>query len=584
MKYYIALFQKIKEYSKTLNANPSEIALICPSLHVYKDSELKLLLPQLLIADELKGEALLKKQDMSFQLNSLPASDQYWDVNPANTLFDVYGKLINSKQEPSAITGAAEIAAAQSYLYLPDGKPTKQKKAYDKYLGLFDGLLMEWEQHLATFNDLQTDDEKTLWIEKLNVILLKKEKMVIDFKLLGFKKEVETAFAKINKMDEFDAFLSNLISSRNIMDASQKTGIQSMESYHDINFVPYDFMSGSNGWLSLSVDKKELDVLYEAAQTEQSIFQDELLSFDYDEQMILGIELEFSIVTMQRNWFSLASLVSDFFKWNEPMTISDGQTISNAFLLSAYPKRMILIKNLKINLDPNVKQAEVSNLDQIIYFGPIVMKNQLFVNAGNNTRFIKAIRNKDVLASANVKYFRTKAAAADPVSAPVAATAPAAAPLMGTIRTSPVMTASIRTRVIDHRTPQWNHLVFNPGLFHPVVINPLPVISLATVVLAVKDSVSGAGIYKSEISIMGVNNKYFKEIESDQEGTTNVELPVGNYTINIQKDGYKILEEPLNIENLNTLSKNYSLIPESVTYDSFFLIGMICEKLPKIPK
>ena len=591
MKYYIALFQKIKDYYKTQTNNDLEIPLICPSLRVYEDSEMKLLLPQMLIEDKLKGEALLKKQDISFQLNSIPSSDKYWDINPSNTLFDAFGKIINVEQKLTLNDNELEQAEAKKILYDLKDKPTKEKKAYDKYIDLFDKLILEWEEHIAKYVDLTEDNEKQVWLEKLNTILLRKEKLIVDHKLLGYKDIVEKAMKVINKTDGFDVFLSNLINSRNVMEYSKKTGLQSLESYHDINFVPYDFMSNDNGWTKLSIDKKELDQLYEIAKVQQNDFPQEILNIEYDEKNIIGLELEFSIVTMQRNWFSLSSIISSFFKWEEAKSISNGETISNDFLLPAYPKKLILIKNLKINIDPTIKPEEVSNINQLIHFGPIIMKNQLFVNAQSNVKFVKAIKNIATLKSNNIKYYNAKASLINPKLAtinPGVVNKPISRATSDTIRASrPIATGRVVTPkpttgtvkpLIMSSAIRMNATLFQPALVLTVDNN------LTTIVVNIEDSVTKQAVYKSEISIIGINNNFFKEIESDKEGAIDFKLPVGNYTIKIVKDGYSILQQELKVENKNTISKEYSLSPESVNYDSYFLIGMVCEKLPKIPK
>ncbi|UUC45289.1 carboxypeptidase-like regulatory domain-containing protein [Flavobacterium cerinum] len=610
MKYYTALFQKIKEYYKTQSSNSSEMALICPSLRVYENDEIKLLLPQILLDDPLKGEGLLKKQDLSFQLNSLPTSDTFWDVNPANTLFTVYGNLINSEQGLNPDSIATVNETAQQVLYDAKGKATKEKKAYDKYLGLYETLVREWEQHVAAYDDAASEDEKHIWLEKLNVILLKKEKLAVDHKLLGYKKLIEEAIKQLNSKDGLEIFLANLTNSRNTMELSKKTGIQSLESYHDINFVPYDFMSNDSGWIKLSIGKQELDQLYETAKNEKDAFPDEVISIDYDERNIIGIELEFSIVTMLRNWFSLPTLTSEYFKWNGTQPISDGQSISNNFLLPAFPKKLILIKNLKINIDPSISETVVNNIDQLIHFGPIIMKNQLFTNANTNVRFIKAIKNKETLESNNVKYYSTKTEQNDSnMLEPTPVTTPpikpiASAPIykaMDSIKQpwiKTTMAPTIKMMPIINPTPtptpapQVPNAILgikrfirtNPILFPPVITTPTPVKTLATVVLTITDSVSKQNVYKSEISVIGTNNTIFKEIESDKNGAIEFQLPVGNYKVKVKKDGYKVFESELKIENLITVTREYALAPESVTYDSFFLIGMICEKLPQIPK
>ncbi|WP_143055631.1 hypothetical protein [Flavobacterium terrigena] len=593
MKYYISLFQKIKEYYKTQSTNESEIPLICPSLRVYNNEEMNLLLPQMLIDETLKGEAFLKKQDISFQLNSIPSSDKYWDVNPSNTLFDAYGKIIEVKQVEAEQIKETEHLDANKILYDDKGKPTKEKKAYDKYLPLFDKLITEWEEHVAKYNGLTTDDEKQVWLTKLNNILLRKEKLIVDHKLLGHKELIENAMSKINKLDGLDLFLANLMNSRNIMENSAKTGLQSLETFHDINFIPYDFMSNKNGWIKLTIDKKELDELYERAKVQKDDFPKEIITIDYDEKNILGIELEFSIVTLQRSWFSLSSLVSSFFKWTEAKSISDGETISNDFLLPAFPKKMFLIQNLKINIDPTVSANVVSDINQLISFGPIIMKSQLFVNSNNNVSFIKAVRNKETLRSNNVKYYSDKAEinkveTTNPVAAPVATPVTASPHIAVTpIRMArPIMSAKpvMAARTMDvSRTAMKSAVLGNPALFKPVIITTINIGNLTTIVVNIKDSITKQAIYKSEISIIGINNSFFKEIESNKEGSTEIKLPVGNYKVIIVKDGYSVFEEELKIENQNTISKEYSLNPESVNYDSFFLIGMVCEKLPKIP-
>jgi hypothetical protein len=582
MKYYIALFQKIKDYYKAQTSNQNEIALICPSLRVYEDSEMKLLLPQMLIKEELKGEALLKKQDLSFQLNSLPTSDKYWDINPSNTLFEVYNQILDTNQEGTIEEDTTETEVAKNVLFDSKGKPTKEKKAYDKYLEKYEKIIAEWEEHISKYSEESTEDEKNIWIEKLNIIIQKKENSLAECKLLGFKKTIESALEKINESNAFDLFLSEMKSAKYTLEGSKKTSIISQESYLDINFIPYNFMSTDNGWNKLVIEKKELEELYEVAKIEENDFPNELISIDYDEKNITGIELEFSIISMQRNWFSLAPLVSNFFQWKEAKSISDGQTISNDFLLSAYPKKMILIKNLKINIEETIDAIMVSNVNQLIRFGPILMKNQLFVNAASNIKFIKAIKNKDVLQSNNIKNYNNKATLE---SNNIILNSPKiTSPIAPVTRTNPMISRVMMNRSLA-RNPvlEVKSTVLNPILFQPIKIIEIKN-NIATIQINVKDKITKIGIYKTEISIMGINNSIFKEVETDQDGIIHFELPVGNYSVVIKKDGYSLLKTPLNILNTNTVNQEYILNPESIAYDTYFLVGMICEKLPKIPK
>ena len=506
------------------------------------------------------------------QLNSIPSSDKYWDVNLDNNLFEVYDRIINTDQKAIIQDNEAGTDQANSILYI-NGKPTREKKAYDRYLSKLETTILEWQDHINKYNELLSENDKYTWIEQLKLILLKKEKAIVDHKILGYKKIIEDAFRKINKTDEIDTFLDNIKNSRNIFEASKKTGILSLNSYLDINFVPYDFMLTSNGWTKLEIDKDELDELYNVANNQKDSFPNEIISIDYDDENIIGVEFEFAIISMQRNWFSVSPISSKFFQWPEAKLISDGEMISNEYLLSAYPKKMVLIKNLKIKINEKIEPDVVDKINQLIRFGPIIMKNQLFVNSVNGTKFIKAINNKETLSSNNIEYYNRKLFFSEKAS------------IINPELITHAARRSIKSETITGFIPK--HITV-PQTISPLLFQFAKIINdsenLADVVIEVKDEISDKPIYKSAISIIGNNNNIFKEIETNDKGVIAFKLPLGSYTIKIRKDGYSENSEKIEITNINEVSKKYLLKTESITYNSFFLIGMICQKLPKIPK
>jgi len=304
MKYYISLFQKLKNLYKNQSANPNEVALICPSLRVYEEVEMKMLLPDLLLDATTKGKALLKKEDISYQLNSLPTSDKYWDINIDKNLFEVFENLVNSSQKTNISTNALD-PNIQKILFNDKGKPTTEKKAYNKYFKLWEKWIVEWENHLQDYASLTTDVEKSIWTEKLNLILAKKSNLFADFKILGFKDTIENAVAIVNQSNDYDLFLKELDAVKSALQNAKKTGLQSLATYLDMQFIPYDFMTGDNGWNVLSLDITQLDQLYnEVKSNANNDFPEEIMSIDYDEKNIKGIELEYAIVSIKRNWFN----------------------------------------------------------------------------------------------------------------------------------------------------------------------------------------------------------------------------------------------------------------------------------------
>ena len=72
------------------------------------------------------------------------------------------------------------------------------------------------------------------------------------------------------------------------------------------------------------------------------------------------------------------------------------------------------------------------------------------------------------------------------------------------------------------------------------------------------------------------------DIETNQEGIANCLLPMGLFTVECRLDGFKFYKDTITVENTNNMSIEYVLEPDEVYFNSYFLIGMVCEKLPKI--
>ncbi|WP_326987242.1 hypothetical protein [Chryseobacterium sp. MP_3.2] len=142
----------------------------------------------------------------------------------------------------------------------------------------------------------------------------------------------------------------------------EKTDLISYIAVHDINFIPFDFVDNESGWNRLKLTKPELEELYLRANNSNENLPTEILYIDYDESGIEAIEVEYSFVHLKRNWLNKSFMVTPYFEWKQTKPISDGQTISEAFKLRAITKTLMLIKNLKIILDPIVK-ATVQHLN-----------------------------------------------------------------------------------------------------------------------------------------------------------------------------------------------------------------------------
>jgi hypothetical protein len=617
MKYFIAVYQKLKNIYMSQSSMENDIPMICPSLRIYENEDLELLKPQsLLNDDQKKALSIIKKQNMAYELNSVPISPNFWDLNPNNSLFDIYREILEKNNLKDLEEHLNKVLENKStILFDAKNNDTKEFKAYKKYRTNYETAVNDITSHLELFDGLDTDEEKSNWNDQLMNLNNIKELAFSEWKVKGSKDLIEKELTRINKASEADLYIAMAQSAKNTFDAAEKTDVISSAAIHDINFIPYDFMENESGWNSIRIEKSELEGLHTEARTATENLPSEILSIDYDESVIQAVELDYTFVHLKRSWFNKNFMLSGMFEWKEPKKISDGQTISTDFKLPAFPKTMILIKNLKIILDPSITNDVVNNPNQLIYFGPLVMKQQLFVNKNNNQKFLKAVTNVKTIKSDQFNTLSKKTVIAESIKASAATTTFTAKPA---VQPAPVATAKMAANPVSAKmnignigsiisniknpkptphaatpvqpvtpvkpvTPAPVTPIKIPGIFVPIQ-TPVPTPPTGALVqFKVLDKINNEPIYKCAISIKGTNNNRIYEIESNEIGIVNQMIPTGEYSIELRIDDYAVLQNKFSITNTTPLTLEYKLQREEVKFKSFFLIGMICERMPKIP-
>ncbi|MBL1223051.1 hypothetical protein JET18_19530 [Chryseobacterium sp. L7] len=632
MKYFVAVYQKLKNIYMSQSSMENDLPMICPSLRIYDNEELELLKPQSLLNDEQKKAlSIIKKQNVAYELNSVPISPNFWDLNPNNSLFDIYRDILDKNNLKDLEENLDKVLDSKStVLFDAKNSDTKEFKAYKKYRTLSEDTVNKISDHLLLFDALDTDEEKNNWNDRLVSLNNLKELAFSEWKVKGFKDTIEKELTRINKSSDADLYLAMAQNAKHSFEAAEKTDVISNSSIHDINFIPYDFMENESGWNSMRIEKSELEGLHSEAKNSNENLPSEILSIDYDESMIQAVEVEYSFVHLKRNWFNKNFMLSNHFEWNEAKKISDGQTISNDFKLPAFPKTMILIKNLKVILDPSIISTSVSNAEQLVYFGPMVMKQQVFVNKNNNQKFLKAITNVKTIKSDQLNYLAKKTMIAETQKATVvnsmsARTTMDAEPveMMKTEATTAfagkMNTGNILNNIKNLRplnpvphgaspvqpTPQPTSPIKGPwgswGPKFPTIPRPIPTpiptpmptpIPIpvppppplgAMVQFNILDKINNEPIYKCAISIKGTNNNRIFEIESNEAGIISQLIPPGEYGIELRIDDYAVLNQNFSVNSALPLNLEYKLQREEVKFKSYFLIGMICERMPRIP-
>ncbi|MFP7657252.1 hypothetical protein [Chryseobacterium proteolyticum] len=320
MKYFIAVYQKLKNTYLSQSSMENDLPMICPSLRVYENEELELLKPQnQLNDDQKKALSIIKKQNMAYELNSVPISSQFWDLNPNNSLFDIYRDILDKNNLKNLEESLDKTLAIESSILFDAKKnDTKEFKAYKKYRLAHEQVIDKITAHLELFDDLDSDEERNNWNDQLTHLNGTKEIAFSDWKIKGNKDNIDKELTRINKASDADVYLAMAQNAKNTFEVAEKTDVITNASIHDINFIPYDFMENESGWNNIRIEKQELETLYTEAKNSHENLPSEILSIDYDEGVIQAVELDYSFVHLKRNWFSKNFMLSQLFEWNEP--------------------------------------------------------------------------------------------------------------------------------------------------------------------------------------------------------------------------------------------------------------------------
>ena len=605
MKYYIAVYQKLKEIYKSQSSLQNDISLICPSLVMYEKDDLQLLNPDFIENDKSKtGKSYRKKADVAYQLNTVPVSSNFWDINPANALPDIYENILNEVELPNLNKRIdAELAESGAELWDGTGKETKAFKSYQKFLTNYERKLEEIHEHLQSYHEAETEEEESSWQEKLQFLTKQKQLALLELDVKGFKATIEKALSKRNRNSKEDRFYTLVEEAKSEFLASKETDTMTRNDLYSIGFIPYDFMDSEKGWTSIKFSKTELDNLYDTAKTSSEGLPPQVISIDYDDASIEGIELDYQFIHLKRRWFYKSLFHDEHFSVKKEVKVSDGQTISNEYMLPAFPKVMMLIKNLKIILAKSITEEQVANPGMMINFGPLFLKQQLFLNKSTSEKFLKAVTNKYTIKSDQLNYqlrksvkeaseakLSTSGSEAKPVTVekpvlqggfPGLKTMKLEKPISTTVSTKSAAAVSSAFGKQMNK-PVLGTLIIHPGLFSPVPI-PLPP-KTANVTFYFTDKVNLQPLYKCSISIRGTDNSWFFEKETDEIGQLTTSIPPGSYSIEYRLDGYQNNTVKIKIDNTNPAVFRYQLEREEIKFTSYFLIGMVCEKLPAIPQ
>lgn len=566
MKFYIACIQKLKELVDGTSSNTKSTFAACSSLRVFEAADFEFLSGQ-----QLNAEQFLNSEDISAQLNSLGTDQTFWDVDAQANLYEYYKTHLEQLKLKGENAVKLSEALDKALLYNNNGEPSEKLLAYNDYLEqyetLIDGLNELYNNADA---DVAEDEKKSVYL-KAYIFRKKIALLLAQWRLNGFKDNIENALKSINKLSEYDQILE--LKNKVLSDIKniEATGIQSASTYIKLQMVPYNFYKQENAWTGLEVTQNELNAILIRAQKQLKGFNNQILGLDYDETFINKITLNYCIITIKRPWLYKDLLQSEYI---------DSNTKKATY---KYAKKIVLIKDLRVILKEDLSEAEKEQIqnNNIIKFGPIFMKNQFFINNLSKEAFIKPVTDKKIYTGKFALKLDKKLQKATPLAMPVKpnysaahiATVVKAAPgkpLKNPIKArKPIAGAKAKPLVMTAKT----NLIFKIPDFK------INLQKQSNIHINITDKLSKDGIYKAELSFKSLNTNFFKNIETNENGLAALTLPKGNYDISIRKNGYKELKFTQIVQENKNITISKILEPQEVVFDSYFLMGIIADEV-----
>lgn len=554
MRYYAAFYQAIKE--RILDANPNEKIAICSNSQIYDNDDFELLsggnsqnLP-----DSVQ-ERLKLREDLAYQFNSMSSRPDVWDINVANNLFKKYRHFLDIASITTDSEKMDDLDTHLSVLFNDQGKETEIYKKYKSYLSKYDQVINELEIHVSIWNESNTDEVKKVWSDKYEILRTKLNGINAEWIAKGNRLKIDQINELINKQNEFTRFKHTVNQIKSDISLKENTGLESMESFIALQFIPFNFGSDNTKWSKIRLDKSELDKFEIKFTLENPSFGMELDGAEIYEQDTSYIEAEYCIVNINRNWLRKDIINSKFIKNNSTY--------------SFYPERLMFIRNVSIELNPAFVLQNVDVKNSFIKFGPYLLKNQLFSIEASKITSLQTVTVKDVYKSINF----TKLNQLTNQKANVE---------------SEQLASNLKTKNLASKDFSFLGKSPGKGILSNKFIKTYKLSELITAASSTKGLLIlnvnnkknlSLSISNVNVSIIGINSYILMDLVSDSNGELRTYLPIGNYEITLIKDGYKKLEFTQNIENTNNLIVDKSMDPDNISYNSTFLIGVCLEQI-----
>lgn len=304
-------------------------------------------------------QALQDQSEFACMVNSMLRHPVLWRIDGEHQLDRAWRSLLAEARlvDPDVFTPAetTRLAKARAVLFKADGNDTARYKAYKACAA----QMLECERALIEHQGLRAalapGDSQALsrWSLDLQALSDRKRDLAIAWQAKGYKSQVESAKATFEQIvGARQQFIARWAESRSLRTAPPNLLTDALgQEFLATSALPNAIAeAGAPVWRTLSLDKAEIARLASAFAAEVSPAV--LAEFGDVAPELERIRFDWCLLDIQRPWFDDSLLTSRCWALPEGAPPASAGPESLDGLLSAYPVKLILARNIELAFAP----------------------------------------------------------------------------------------------------------------------------------------------------------------------------------------------------------------------------------------
>lgn len=341
------------------------------------------------------GEAVREQTESAAQfarlVNRIPKVSRIWQPKD-RLVWDEVQRALDPSQTRTAdvertVDEQEKLDQALQLLYGPDRTPgsvSEKYKAYQKHQTAYLNKKAQYNEAKVDAQFEESDEARQRAQARAQTLKKEVEAAMTRWKTQGYKAEIEHAIQVKAEIQGRSARVRRDEARKNVdfeTSPHSQQSVMSHTSFLTTRYLPADlYEEDSDGWMSFTLSKSQIDALSEKARADLQELEDERL---FDQRLEMSDDIAIDTITFEiaraeivRPWLDIGVLESRDWMWtSEQEPLSDGRSPPSG-TMPMYVSSMILARNIEVTFagDTDAHEAERAASDQgALSIGPLLV-------------------------------------------------------------------------------------------------------------------------------------------------------------------------------------------------------------------